>query len=87
MKFTHKIKRLIAIILMIVTCVVQVLPQTTYANHINNDIEIEIDDLIVLTTLEPNTSQEWAIAFNDGIGYPGYFHDEVEKTLEKIIMI
>ncbi|MBQ3512401.1 MAG: calcium-binding protein [Lachnospiraceae bacterium] len=80
MKFTRRIKRLLAIILVMVTCVVHVFPQTAYANNVK---DIEIDDFIILTTLQPNTSQDWAIAYKDGIGYPGFFHNEVEKHIRK----
>lgn len=36
---------------------------------------------VVLTDLPPNTPQDWAIAYKDGIGYPGFFHNEVEKDI------
>ncbi|MBQ1327639.1 MAG: hypothetical protein IIY49_06365 [Eubacterium sp.] len=36
---------------------------------------------VVLTDLAPNTPQDWAIAYKDGIGWPGFFHYEVEKDI------
>ena len=34
-----------------------------------------------LTDLPANTKQDWAIAYKDGIGYPGFFHNKVEKYI------
>lgn len=82
MKYTGKIKRLIAMILVVATFVVNVLPQTVYAENIENKEFYEYVG-INLTTLPINTSQDWAIAFADGIGYFGFFHDKVEAEIRK----
>lgn len=82
MKYSRMTKRLLAIILAVTMFVVNICPQTIYANDIENIVVAEsVDDGVVLTTLPPNTSQDWAIAYKDGIGYPGFFHNEVEADI------
>lgn len=82
MKYTRMTKRILAIILAITMFVVNISPQTTYANDFENAIVTDnVDDGIVLTTLSPNTAQDWAIAYSDGIGYPGFFHNKVEEHI------
>lgn len=63
--------------------VVHACPQTIYAYNIENSIENKaVDDGIVLTALMPNTVQDWAIAYSDGIGYPAFFHNKVEQDIK-----
>lgn len=82
MKYSRMTKRLLAIILAVTMFVVNICPQTIYANDIENIVVAESVDVgVVLTTLPPNTSQDWAIAYKDGIGYPGFFHNEVEADI------
>lgn len=84
MKLTQKIKRAFAIILVMTTFVVNVFSQPVYANQIENgEVPPNVDDGIVLTTLAPNTSQDWAIAYSDGINSANFFHNQIEKDIRK----
>lgn len=79
MKYTSRIRKLLAMILIVATFVVSAFPQLVYAGNIKNSV-ISVNS-VVLTTLQPNNAQEWAIAYKDGISYPGFFHDKVEKHI------
>ncbi len=84
MKYTRMTKRLLAIILAITMLVVNIFPQTVYADYIENTVVTEgVDDGVALTALSPNTPQDWAIAYKDGIGYPGFFHNKVEADIRE----
>lgn len=52
-------------------------------DDINSDIEIKVTDILPVTLMPPNTPQDWAIAYKDGIGFPGFFHNEVEKKIRE----
>lgn len=61
MKYTHKTKRIIAIILIMITCIVNAFSYTVYANETNdrvicNDLVDINDESIALTSLPPNTA-------------------------------
>lgn len=64
------------------TVVLNITPQSVYADE-NNTVNEIIEESVVRTTLSPNTSQDWAIAYKDGIVYPSFFHNKVEADIRK----
>lgn len=73
----RRLYKIISMLLVLVMLCVNVMPSTIKAETSNYSSTKGSRDSVVLTTLLPNTAQDWAIAYKDGIGYPGYFHNKV----------
>ena len=67
-------------------------PIATYYDMVDDnsclDYEIdnsgdEINQILPNTIMIPNTPVDWAIAYADGIGWPGFFHLKVEKYIRE----
>ena len=87
MKYKKIMYRVIASILILTMLMVDAVPRVAHAKTIDKVVE-QIgknlaNDGIVLTTLSPNTSQDWAIAFKDGITGWSFFHNKVEAHIRK----
>lgn len=79
----RRLYKLISMILVLVMIFINVMPSTIKAEKSNYSSTSGSGDSVVLTTLLPNTAQDWAIAYKDGIGSPGYFHNKVIDEIRK----
>lgn len=80
----RRLYKIISMFLVLVMLWVNVMPSTIKAETSNYSNTKGSRDSVVLTTLLPNTAQDWAIAYKDGIGYPGYFHNKVVNKIRNI---
>ena len=87
MKRRKRLYRAIAFVLVIAILFTNAMPSMAQAKVVDKVVEQIgknlVDDGIVLTTLPPNTSQDWAIAFSDGINGWSFFHNKVEEHIRK----
>lgn len=85
MKYKRIVKRVTAFILMLAICLSCATPQYVQASDFKSGIDLKFNNFnggkVALTKLPKNTWSDWTQAYEDGIGYPGFFHNAVEDDI------